>query len=246
MANRIKQLYDHVKTENTGTSQRQCERFAKELYSRYIENKLNVQGSYRSFEQLAEDWEQVRKTYMSKTQGPAQMEVLSTWLYQRMTESMQKVWNDLRTGLDGDQSELKKKLAESELRSNAARDNLDQERSKQNESLEVAKRQWLSERMELERQLEDARQKEQQVTNQAGRERAQLVDSERALRDQIKLLQERLQASAAEARRNAQMDAATTATSSELQSLKDSVISMMSEMKGLDTEKKTAGDEVRA
>merc|ERR1719230_623270 len=67
LANRIKQLYDHVKTENTSTSQRQCERFAKELYSRYIENKLNVKGSYQNFEQLLQDWEQVRKAYMQQT-----------------------------------------------------------------------------------------------------------------------------------------------------------------------------------
>merc|ERR1719436_247794 len=85
LASRIKQLLDHVKGENMSTSQRQCERFAKELYSRQIENKLSVKGSYQSFEQLAQDWEQVRKTYMQKTAGPSQVEVLSSWLFQRMT-----------------------------------------------------------------------------------------------------------------------------------------------------------------
>ena len=33
---------------------------AKELYGRQIENKLNVKGSYRSFDQLMDDWDNVR------------------------------------------------------------------------------------------------------------------------------------------------------------------------------------------
>lgn len=238
LASRIKQLFEHVKTENVSASQRQCEQFAKELYSRYIENKLNVPGSYQSFEQLTEDWEQVRKTYIAKTQGPAQVEILSTWLFQRMTESVQKVWEGLRSGIDDKHSQLQKRLAETESGSKVTKETLDQERTKQNDSLEMAKRQWITERMELERQLEDARRGAEQSVNQASREKAQMVDSERTLREQVKILQERLQASAAEARRNVQLDAATTATSSELMSLKDTVIGMMTEMKGMDTEKK--------
>jgi len=140
LASRIKQLYEHVKTENASTSQRQCERFAKELYSRHVENKLNVKGSYRSFKELMDDWEQVRKTYLQKTAGPAQVEFLSTWLFQRMTESVQRVWDDMKSGMDEHNTTLQRKLAETESRSVEARDVLNQERSKQTDSLEAERR----------------------------------------------------------------------------------------------------------
>jgi len=237
LANRIKQLYEHVKSENVSTSQRQCERFAKELYGRQIENKLNVKGEYRSFEQLMEDWEQVRKAYMQKTKGPAQVEILSTWLFQRMVESVQRLWEDLRSGLEDRSSKLQSKLQETQARSTAARDVLDQERNKQTDSLEVAKRQWLQERMELESQLEDAKRTGDEGMSRASREKAQLLDSERTLREQLKILQERLQSSSAEARRDGQREVAG-ASSAELHSLKDAVVAMMSEVRNMDMQKK--------
>jgi hypothetical protein len=237
LASRIKQLYEHVRAENVTTSQRQCERLAKELYSRQIENKLSVKGSYQNFEQLAQDWEQVRKTYMQKTAGPAQVEVLSSWLFQRMTDSMQRVWEDLSRNHDEKHAHLQRKATEAEAKSTNAREVLDNERSKQNESVEGAKRQWLAERMELERQLEDTKRSNEEASMRASREKAQLVDSERTLREQMKILQERLQSSVAESRRNAQMDASSSATA-ELHSLRDAVVAMMSEVRGVDMEKK--------
>lgn len=237
LANRIKQLFEHVKTENVGTSQRQCERFAKDLYSRHVESKLDVKGSYKSFDQLLEDWTQVRRTYLQKTAGPAQMEILSNWLFPRMTESVQRVWNDMQSGMDEKHTTLQRKLAETESRSTAARDNLDQEHSRQKDMLEVAKRQWLSEKMELERGMEDAKRAMEEQAMRASREKAQLVDSERTLREQCKILQERLQSHATESRMNARLDAASNATA-ELGSLKDAVVAMMSELKGIDMEKK--------
>jgi len=239
LASRVKQLYEHVKSENSSTSQRQCERLAKELYSRQIDNKLSVRGSYQNFDQLMQDWEQVRKTYVQKTAGPAQVEVLSTWLFQRMTESVQRVWDDLRVSADERQSALQRKLSEAEAKSVNVRDVLDNERSKQNDSLEMAKKQWLVERIDLERQLEDARRGAEEAALRSSREKAQLVDSERTLREQMKILQERLQSSVAESRRSAQMDAAgSSATTAELRSLRDAVVAMMSEVRGMDMEKR--------
>eukprot|EP00927_Polykrikos_kofoidii_P061170 TRINITY_DN56039_c0_g1_i1.p1 TRINITY_DN56039_c0_g1~~TRINITY_DN56039_c0_g1_i1.p1 ORF type:complete len:809 (+),score=173.47 TRINITY_DN56039_c0_g1_i1:42-2429(+) len=237
LASRIKQLFDHVKTENVSSSQRQCERWSKELYSRHIENKLNVKGSYKNFEQLMEDWDQVRKTYLQKTAGPAQTEILSSWLFQRMTDSVQKVWDDLRLGMEERVTSLQRKLTETETKSIAHRDVLTEERTKQTDSLDVAKRQWLSEKLELERQVEDMRRNVEQASMTHSREKAQLADSERMLREQLKILQERLQSSASEARRSAVQDAASNAAA-ELHSLKDAVVAMMSEVKGIDTEKR--------
>eukprot|EP00929_Paragymnodinium_shiwhaense_P039212 TRINITY_DN20620_c0_g1_i2.p1 TRINITY_DN20620_c0_g1~~TRINITY_DN20620_c0_g1_i2.p1 ORF type:complete len:805 (-),score=215.61 TRINITY_DN20620_c0_g1_i2:593-3007(-) len=241
LSSRIKQLFEHVKQENVSSSQRQCDRLARELYSRHIESKLNVPGSYRGFDQLMEDWEQVRTAYVQRTSGPAQVEILSTWLFQRMTESVQRVWNDLRGGLDEQHAGLQRKLAETETRSIEVRSALDTERTRQADGLEVAKRQWLQERMDLERQLEDAKRNMEHAGLAASREKAQFVDSERTLREQLKLLQERLRSSAMEVQQSARLegrvDAATNAAA-ELHGLKDAVLTMMSEVKGMDMEKK--------
>jgi len=129
-------------------------------------------------------------------------------------------------------------LAEKDARSNQVKDALDQERAKQGETLESAKRQWISERMELERQLEDAKRNLEEGSNKASREKAQLLDAERTLREQLKILQERLQNTQQDSRRNDQLHSATTATAGELHSLKDAVVAMMSEVKGMDMEKK--------
>ena len=47
-------------------------------------------------------------------------------------------------------------------------------------------RQWLSERLELERRLEEAQRSVELVTQKALREKAQLLDSERMLKEQLK------------------------------------------------------------
>jgi len=238
LASRIKQLYEHVKAENVSTSQRQCERFGKELYSRSIENKLNVKGTYRSFEELMQDWEQVRKTYMQKTSGPAQNEVLAGWLFQRMVESVSKLWQDISGGMEDRNNTLQRKLAETDAKSRQASDVLNQERTKQSGSLEEAKRQWIAERIELERQLEDSKRMQEDTALCASREKAQLADSERTLKEQLKILQERLQSSSQDQRRNASLEQATSATSAELHSLKDAVVAMMTEVRSMDMEKK--------
>lgn len=236
LASRIKQLFEHVKAENASTSQRQCERLAKELFSRHIDNKLGVKGAYQTFDQLQQDWEHVRKTYVQKAEGPAQLEILSTYLLQRMTESTQKVWDDLRSSHEDTLSSLTRRLSEAEAKSTNVRDVLDNTLTKQNDSFEGAKRTWLAERIELERSLEEARRSLEEASMRASREKAQLVDSERTLREQMKILQERLHSSAAESRRNTQMDASSSATA-ELHSLRDTVVAMMSEVRGMGMEK---------
>jgi len=94
LKNRIKQLYEFCKQENFTKSGFQCEQVCEELCGR-IENKLNVKGSYRSFDQLADDWDAVRRAYMQKTSGPAQSEVLCRHIFRRMTNSVQSLWQDL-------------------------------------------------------------------------------------------------------------------------------------------------------
>ncbi|CAK0811146.1 unnamed protein product [Prorocentrum cordatum] len=112
-----------------------------------------------------------------------------------------------------------------------------EERPRRAREAKVAKRQWLAERMELERQLEDARRGAESLAMQASREKATLVDSERALREQMKILKERLETSVAESRRHAQADTGASA-SAELSSLRDAVMSMMTEVRGAGMEKR--------
>mmetsp|Transcript_36729 Transcript_36729/g.84525 ORF Transcript_36729/g.84525 Transcript_36729/m.84525 type:complete len:815 (+) Transcript_36729:91-2535(+) len=233
---RIKQLYEHVRSENQTTSQRQCERIARELYGKNIENKLNVPGSYPSFTVLAEDWDTLRKAYLQKTAGPAQIEVLSTFLFSRMTESVQRLWEDLKKGHEDKVGSLQQRLAETDKKSAAVRDNLDEERNKQVQTLEQAKREWIQERIDLERQLEDAKRSTDEASFQTSREKAQLMDSKRALEEQMKVLQERLAASQDEARRGRQDGGSVPA--GELSSLKDAVVACMSEVRSSDMEKK--------
>jgi len=87
---RVKQLYDHVKMENGKTSQHQCEACAEELFRKKIEANLNTKGHYESVEQLMRDWEQVQKIYVERTAGPAQADVMSNVLFQRITESVNR------------------------------------------------------------------------------------------------------------------------------------------------------------
>jgi hypothetical protein len=96
LTKRIRQLYEAAKTDNAAASRDQCERVAREIYSSQIERNLGV---YKSLEDLMHDWAQLREVYMAKTAGPAQSEVLSTWLFQRMTESVQLVNETLRNEL---------------------------------------------------------------------------------------------------------------------------------------------------
>merc|ERR1719189_2813141 len=107
-----------------------------------------------------------------------------------MTESLQRVWDDVQSVADERNVSLQRKLSDAEAKSI----------TKQSDSLEVAKRQWLAERIDLERQLEDTKRNMEETVMRASREKAQLIDSERTLREQMKMLQERLNSSGAESR----------------------------------------------
>lgn len=224
LASRIKQLFDHVKVENAGSSQRQCERFSKELYSRQIESKLVVRGSYQSFEQLAQDWEQVRRSFLQKTAGPGQMEVLSAWIIPRMLESMQRVWDEF-------QSSLEDRFRATEASRSPL---LPQEGGGRGIGTASPDRVGVSGT-----ELEDVRRAAEEAAQKAAREKAQLMDSERTLREQMKILQDRLHSSTSESRRSSQTDASGASANgiAEIRSLKDSVVAMLSEVRSKELEK---------
>jgi len=82
-----------VEADNDEASRRCCLEVAEELYEELISGGLK---SYSSLEQLMRDWDRLRELYMERTAGPAQGEVMSTWLLQRMTLSVQKVHVELQ------------------------------------------------------------------------------------------------------------------------------------------------------
>eukprot|EP00930_Biecheleria_cincta_P033302 TRINITY_DN23064_c0_g1_i1.p1 TRINITY_DN23064_c0_g1~~TRINITY_DN23064_c0_g1_i1.p1 ORF type:complete len:778 (+),score=198.88 TRINITY_DN23064_c0_g1_i1:115-2448(+) len=228
---RIKQLFDHVKVENASSSQRQCERFSKELYSRQIESKLVARGSYQSFEQLAQDWEQVRRSFLQKTAGPAQMEVLFAWIIPRMLESMQRVWDDLQSSFEDRLRATEAFRSPLQLPETGGRVSGTSSPDRVGE----AKLQ----KADVDRQLEDMRRAAEEAAQKAAREKAQLMDSERTLREQMKILQDRLHSSTSESRRSSQTDVSGASANgiAEIRSLKDSVVAMLSEVRSKDLEK---------
>lgn len=115
-ASRIKQLHEDAKEENRRASRLLCEAVAAELYAAQIESKLCTPGAYRCVEQLMQGWEQLRRDYSARAGGPAQSEVLSTWLFQRMAESVQRLSDDLQRASDRRYGSLKQKYSEAESR----------------------------------------------------------------------------------------------------------------------------------
>jgi len=91
----IMHLRAKVEADNIEASRRCCLEAAEELYDELISGGLD---SYSSLEQLMHDWDRLRELYMERTAGPAQAEVMSTWLLHRMTLSVQRVHVGLQGG----------------------------------------------------------------------------------------------------------------------------------------------------
>mmetsp|Transcript_10166 Transcript_10166/g.32033 ORF Transcript_10166/g.32033 Transcript_10166/m.32033 type:complete len:807 (+) Transcript_10166:113-2533(+) len=233
LGSRVRQLYEHVRSENLSSSQRQCERLTRELYGRQIEGRLAAGGSYQSFGQLLQDWEQLRGAYAQRACGPARSEVLAAWMPARLLEAAERLWDELRAAQERRQG----RPAEAEASAAGAEQRWPQERAAAPPSEAAGAQQLLPERADLERRLEEARRSAEEAALRASREKAQLVDTERTLREQMKILQERLQSSVAESRRSAHMDGGGSAVA-ELHSLRDAVVAMMSEVRSMDMEKK--------
>merc|ERR1719316_1408938 len=176
-----------------------------------------------------DDWQQLKNLYQQKVKGTAVTQVMASVLMPLMMESVSRLWNELRSDQEERSATLQRRLAETDAKSLAAKKVLEDERNQKGDSIEVAKRQWISERMELERQNEDLKRAVEDSNAQHSRERAQLLDSERTLREQLKMMQQQLQASANAPAKGGKESGATSA---ELHSLKDAVVAMMSELKG--------------
>lgn len=146
LAQRISQLCEYAETENVCASKQQCQDVAEQVYSELIEGKLSCHGSYGSFEELTRDWELVREAYLQRTAGPAQAEVLAGWLLQRMTESMQRVHDQLRSATDAHRMSLQEQHAVA----------LEQQRDAYSSTLQQAQQEWFTEKKKLQRRLERA------------------------------------------------------------------------------------------
>jgi len=147
LAGRIKQFYEHVRTENSNASQRQCEQCAQELYKEHIQSKLQAQPSpYSSLDQLLEDWERVHGLYLKSTQGPAQSDIFSRLLCQWMVSSTRRVWAMLQERNLSQLQELRQKLLTEEANS-----------AERGKKLEEVERQFLAKQADLDQQLSQSR-----------------------------------------------------------------------------------------
>jgi AraC-like DNA-binding protein len=116
LANRFKQVYEQLREDNARASRNQCERVAAELYASQIEGKLKTRGAYHNVQELMHDWERLRAEYAVRASGPAQAEVLNTWIYQRMTESTNILSSDLNSDANERIGVLQQRLSEVEER----------------------------------------------------------------------------------------------------------------------------------
>eukprot|EP00929_Paragymnodinium_shiwhaense_P035014 TRINITY_DN18986_c0_g1_i1.p1 TRINITY_DN18986_c0_g1~~TRINITY_DN18986_c0_g1_i1.p1 ORF type:complete len:598 (+),score=164.71 TRINITY_DN18986_c0_g1_i1:75-1868(+) len=184
LSKRLRQLYEHVQAENANASRTQCERIARELYDWHVQSKLDITGSYRSFDQLMSDWERMRTMYLEKTAGPAQHEVLSECLMPRLAESFQRVWQEKEIQL-----EMQQKQVHLDVAKQRARESCDS-------SFESLKMEWKVEKAELERQLSEAKRSVERLS----RDKAKLEDdftvlvaSEMQMRTQLQRIQQQQQ-----------------------------------------------------
>jgi len=113
---RIKQMHEDAKVENQRLSKQLCEHVVAELYKSQIEAALAKPGSFETVEQLMGAWEKLRQDYSKMTSGPAQGEVLSACLFQRMGESVQCLCDQFQRDADHRCGDLREKLSEAELR----------------------------------------------------------------------------------------------------------------------------------
>lgn len=227
LATRIKQLLDHVQAENMNMSRKQCEHVARDAFARLIESRIASPGGYRSFEQLAQDWNQCRKAYLEQSVGPAQADVLTAFFCSRMNETTQRLWEQLHGS-----SRSADKVVPPQLPNEG--------HAVSTAPLEVARKQWLVERGELERQLEALRAELLQVSQRATSEKAQMLDVEQLLRVQLSTFQERL-AAPAEARLGGSTLAGggdTGQTAAELRGLREVISSAMAEVRTLGMDRK--------
>jgi len=151
LAGRIRQMHEHARSENMTVSQQQCERCAQELYETQVGGKLNVKGTYGSFVQLVQDWDQLQRQYMARTAGPAQPQVLSTWLFRRMTESVERVWEQLQERNSEQLEALRQQLSRAEAESAQGAQQLEAAARECLAKQEALDRQFLQSRTSLER-----------------------------------------------------------------------------------------------
>jgi len=108
LSDKIKQLYEHAQSRNGTASREQCQRLAEQLYEQLIEKRLNKtgRGGYDSVEELMQDWDKLQKSYHERAQGPAGPEILSSWLFPRMTDSVTRLVNDRKKAERGQYCDL--------------------------------------------------------------------------------------------------------------------------------------------
>ncbi|KAF4670563.1 hypothetical protein FOZ61_010154 [Perkinsus olseni] len=214
----VARLNEHVNVENKRVSERE-----------YIEQK-----NFISFTDLAEAWQQLISLYESTAVGPASSGLMLEAIFPAMTDSVQKMWEDLSKENDKLKRQLQSKLAEADGRNTAVQEMIAREREQHTDDFAQERKKWTERVVELESMLEEAKQALEDTQYRFQRETAQMRDQESVMRDQVKQLQDRLQ----ERSTSKGSSSSKGATGTEINNLRDAVYAALSELKSLDLDRK--------
>ncbi|KAF4688969.1 hypothetical protein FOZ60_002217 [Perkinsus olseni] len=229
LRNAVARLNEHVNVENKRVSERECHAVYKELHDRYIEQK-----NFINFTDLAEAWQQLISLYESTAVGPASSGLMLETIFPAMTDSVQKMWEDLSKENDKLKRQLQSKLAEADGRNTAVQEMIAREREQHTDDFAQERKKWTERVVELESMLEEAKQALEDTQYRFQRETAQMRDQESVMRDQVKQLQDRLQ----ERSTSKGSSSSKGATGTEINNLRDAVYAALSELKSLDLDRK--------
>lgn len=118
----IEYLHAQVATENAEASLNKCRTVAERL-TRVIDLKL-ADGVYTCAQELRQDWEDTRKTYLSETpKGASQLNIFVTCIVSRMGETGECYWQaemaNSKQEWSAKQMQLEQQLRDAEARLNA-------------------------------------------------------------------------------------------------------------------------------
>ncbi|KAF4749867.1 hypothetical protein FOZ62_011192, partial [Perkinsus olseni] len=237
LRNAVARLNEHVKVENKRVSERECHAVYKELHDRQV-NSVRIsyieQKNFSSFTDLAEAWQQLISLYESTAVGPASSGLMLETIFPAMTDSVQKMWEDLSKENDKLKRQLQSKLAEADGRNTAVQEMIAREREQHTDDFAQERKKWTERVVELESMLEEAKQALEDTQYRFQRETAQMRDQESVMRDQVKQLQDRLQ----ERSTSKGSSSSKGATGTEINNLRDAVYAALSELKSLDLDRK--------
>ncbi|CEM08638.1 unnamed protein product [Vitrella brassicaformis CCMP3155] len=191
-SDKIGAMFEQVESENVSLSKRQAEQLIRESYNKTIYEKLATKA-YRQLDELLKDWQAIHQQFQQKAKGPSSAQILMGFGMNLLVESVNRVFQDMRTVLENKKLELEKRVVELEAKYKATQSALDHERQEVVGSVHDERRKWTEEKLYLEEKLDEARRQAEDMAHKADRLQAQLDDEKRSNRTEIDKYKQRLQ-----------------------------------------------------